>query len=356
MMKIFSIVSWSALVSYAVASDSSCSSVESTIEDRGYHSRCDLHSFNAYKAGLGKDTIHQRLLKTGYSGIPNQRTTWCPQSIKAPESRMLGQDTVWFVENTLDEPVLVSIIHGGVERSAVNRKLAATEDPEAILKPKEWKAVHAFEGEVFYIKTLGDQPELLLEHQVGLIAVGEKLLRESSPATSPVAPQDIQAREKARPFIAPKYEWKTCNVVDVGFRNQGIEPLQGFWVDPATCQEHFKFQLGINANSQNFAFDPDSNTKFEKTYVGHTFTFRSASTGALVDRMTIQPIQIGACPLRRKVSQDVVIGQKDSIVLPIATNTTNHLYWNRTTEGYGTVLYAPPVAAGGARAADTASY
>jgi hypothetical protein len=275
---------------------------------------------------------HQQLLRTGYGSVPNQETKVCPteeSSSITPQSAAAtkGQDTVWFVENTSKTPVVILYVLDGVEYpySAVHRK--QQDDPEALVQPNEWKAIHAFEGDVFHVRSSGEHAELLLQHRVGLIPIGAK---PPSPdvCAEPMAPALIETQEATRQPRA-EYDWTTCNVVDLGFRNQGTQAVNGFWVDTVTCQEHLKFQLGLNAQSHNFAFDLDSNTKFEKSYVGHSFVFRTPD-GDFVDSYTIQPTRVVDCPLRRRNEKVVIataagsISDGVTVELPIwQADTTN---------------------------------
>jgi hypothetical protein len=199
-----------------------------------------------------------------------------------------------------------------------------------LLQPKEWKAIHAFEGDVFRVRSStssgsGEQEELLLQHRVGLIPIGTKPAASSPDvAAEPMPAATIETQEATRQPRAA-YDWTTCNVVDLGFRNQGTQAVNGFWVDPVTCQEHLKFQLGLNAKAPNFAFDLDSTTKFEKSYVGHSFVFRTPD-GDFVDSYTIQPTYVVDCPTRRRTVgiAIAIAGVSEGVELPMwQTDKTN---------------------------------
>jgi hypothetical protein len=306
------------------------------VEDRGYHTGCDLRAFNHYKGSLGKRLVQQKLAATGIQRVPDEETVVCPlgETSLVEEDMMQGQDTMWFVENVASSPVVLTWVKDGVEYSAVNRKIAPPQaDPEAILAPGVWKAVHAFEGDIFYARQLlgGVAGPLLLQHRVGLTPIDSKTRNRNS--RNPLTPKETARRNNARPAIAQDYDWSTCNVVDIGFRNYAGEPLSGFWLDPTPghCAEHHKFHLGTNTHPGNFAFDVDSNTKFEKTYIGHTFVFRSVATGELIATYTLAPTKVGDCMGRSAAAkvlvsgevQDIKIGNRDAQLQ--GTNATEEL-------------------------------
>jgi hypothetical protein len=300
----------------------------SVVEDRGYHSRCDIVSFKGYKATLQKSLQQQRLQQTGYHQVPDQKTEICPCNEVANDHTSLlggqrGQDTVWFVENTATTPVVIAYVdpETGLEVSAVNKKTTpATADPQSVLPVGEWKSIHAFEGDVFVVRELlgggdGGAPivmgPVLLKHRVGLIPVGDltdndpnkSVAAAGKPPTVRTTPKQAGAREGIRSDLSQVYTWDTCNVVDIGFRNRMGMPLNVFFLHregEQTCQEFLKFQVGSNEYPTDFAFSPDSSTKFEKSYMGHTFVFRTVGSGVLVETYTLQPTKVRECPGNKK--------------------------------------------------------
>jgi hypothetical protein len=306
------------------------------LEERGYHTACDLQAFRALKGSLNKEQVHQKLVQTGYSNVPNQKTSVCPTPETTEDydssSQQLGQDTMWFVENVASRPVRVawkdtSASGTSMEYSPVHRKLLAKDDPEAIMTPSQWKAIHAVEGEVFVVRDT-ETEEVLLEHRVGLIPIGQREKEElPKGVTVPLKP-DVPAREQIRAPLAQTFDWSTCNVVAIGFRNEAMQgDLHGFWVDTFSegdCTEHFKFQLGTNPHPNNFAFDIDSNTKFEMSYMGHSFVFRSAKTGELVDSYTLHPTLVRDCPGRNNALTSAVAGaeEAETVQASIGLNST----------------------------------
>lgn len=110
--------------------------------------------------------------------------------------------------------------------------------------------------------------------------------------------------------------------MDVGFRNAVGCPLHGYYVSlestnagteqdggnlaDVTCKETFKFHLGTNGATPDFMWDWASPTKYEGTFVGHTFSFRLAHDPAvLVERVTLEPTRVTDCPKRQ---QKVAVG------------------------------------------------
>jgi hypothetical protein len=229
---------------------------------------------------------------------------------------------MWFVENTASMPVVIAYVdpETGLEVSAVNKKTTpATADPQSVLPVGEWKSIHAFEGDVFVVREVlgGDvgapivMGPVLLKHRVGLIPVGD--LTDNNPSKSVAAagmpptvrttPKQVGAREGIRSDLSRGYAWDTCNVVDIGFRNHVGMPLNVFFLNREgehTCQEYLKFQVGSNDHPVDFAFSPDSSTKFEKSYMGHTFVFRTVGSGVLVETYTLQPTKVRECPGSKK--------------------------------------------------------
>jgi hypothetical protein len=99
-------------------------------------------------------------------------------------------------------------------------------------------------------------------------------------------------------------------------------------------QEKFKFHLGLNSQPNDFMWGWDSSTKFEGTFVGHTFAFRlAADPDVLVQTYTLQPTRIPDCPnLKNKaqVNRVTSVGLAQALVLPTGTEnaTDTIMIWN----------------------------
>jgi len=104
---------------------------------------CNRLGYDLYKRNLGKSYKYERFkLTKEHNLVPNQKTLVCPAVVndltnyEAP----VGYDTNWIVENTASKPVVLAYLQDGVERSAVNPTISPPhDDPNAILKPGEWK-------------------------------------------------------------------------------------------------------------------------------------------------------------------------------------------------------------------------
>ena len=259
-------------------------------------------------------------LKAGATGatlVPNQQTVFCPRQVQqlgVPEA-VRGFDTTWIVENTATTPVVLSwVMPDGKEYSPFHPDVAPPQDdPDAILQPGEWKAVPAFESYVYHVRELSkdNKPgQVLLQHRAGLIPIGNPNTVQcdtSIPDVEPVNPQTAQRQpEFARTPLPPV---RRCNTMDIGFRNQAGCPLHVYWAGnvapedvPAsgfTCGEKFKFHLGTKPATQDFMHDWESSTKFEGSFIGHTFVARLASDPSLVvDSYTLLPTKVMDCPDR----------------------------------------------------------
>lgn len=104
---------------------------------------CDRKGYDLYKRNLGKHLTYQRFKDSGeHNLVPNQKTLVCPavvNDLSNPDAPT-GYDTNWIVENTASTPVVLAYFKDGAERSAVNTAISPPEaDPNAILKPGEWK-------------------------------------------------------------------------------------------------------------------------------------------------------------------------------------------------------------------------
>jgi hypothetical protein len=127
------------------------------VDNKGYHAEasCDRAHYNAYKDSLRRDYTYDSLKQEGGAmRVPSAKTVTCPLTpvnLHQQNARQ-GYDTTWIVDNTASTPVVLAYLLNGVEYSAVNSKITPPQaDPEAILKPGEWKAVSTFEVRIFSI-------------------------------------------------------------------------------------------------------------------------------------------------------------------------------------------------------------
>jgi hypothetical protein len=267
------------------------------------------------------------------NAVPNSKTVTCPLEVvdlKGESSQQgHGFDTMWIVENTSAEPIVLSYLKDGVEYSATNTKITPPHlDPDAILAPGKWRAIMAFDGHVFHARAFDSKSNMLgpvvLQHRTGLIPIGQKFqdLQCPSDDPEPIVPETKEIDPKfAR---TPPAINRPCNTIDIGFRNMANCPLHGYFItaNNETCQEKFKFHLGMNhVNPQDFMWGWDSPTKFEGSFVGHSFAFRSAADPSiLVETVTLAPSLVIDCPeLKNKVQINKVttVGEMLQTIVPI---------------------------------------
>lgn len=319
---------------------------------------CNRAGYNSFKEKMGRHLTYQKFKPTGFGAVPNQRTVMCPETVQDlhSESYSTGYDTVWIVENTASDPVVLSYVDPttGVEYSALNAKITPPQDdPDAILQPGYWRALMTWEGHVFQARqlvgTAGAEATLgpvLLQHRTGLIPIGLKAQDLICPSTDPEPLFNLtRAPEFAR---TPPAEFRRCNTIDLGFRNMANCPLHGYYIARLNddqveslaeyeevddrhpvYQEYFKFHLGMNPASEDFMWGWDSATKFEGTFVGHSFAFRSADNpDILVETHTLRPTRIPDCPnLRNKhqVNRVTSIGIGQAVILPTGLHQVSNI-------------------------------
>ena len=282
------------------------------------------HTFQ--RLNKNKDFVH----------VPNEKTVLCPldvQDLVQSEENRNGMDTMWIVENTSSEPIVLSFVgRDGVEYSASNSKITPPQDdPRAFLKPKQWKALHAWEGHVFHVRSFdsetGTLGPVLLQHRVGLIPVGARAQDLQCPLDDPEPLKDKAQRDPNFKRTPPRVN-RRCNTMDVGFRNMANCPLNAYYIhkdsNQTTCREEFKFHLGMNPLPGDFMWQWDSRTKFEQTFVGHSFAFRSAADPSiLVDTVTLQPTRVTDCPLLKQqaqVNKVTSVGEMEQVFLPLSVD------------------------------------
>ncbi|GKZ00949.1 hypothetical protein MPSEU_001046400 [Mayamaea pseudoterrestris] len=278
---------------------------------------CDRNAYTDFKNSLNRGAKHRSFKESGdHASVPNERTRVCPRVVKdlgsATTGTVYGYDTTWFLKNEASTPVVVALVKDGVEYSGVNDKISPPQaDANAIVQPGGTKVIHTFEGHVFSVRSMhedGSTGNVLLQHRAGLIPVGthaqqlacpstdpEPVIEVQTPAT-PSSPSEVKIVTHPDFARVPVKQFKQCNMLELGFRNQANCPLHAYWVHPNTCQERFTYHLGTNHQAADYQWDWDSATKFEATFVGHQFVFRSAFSAQEVDRVTILPTVVTDCP------------------------------------------------------------
>jgi len=223
-----------------------------------YHSdtTCDRASYNQFKCSLNRaQKIAAFRAAGGAAAVPNQATRKCPAAgarvdLKESDEEVTGLDTVWFVENHASTPIVLAWLRpDGVEASAQNADIVpAIRDPQAILAPGAWMAIHTMEGHQFVARTVlksGAVGDVLLQHKAGLIPVGQCAENLECPvADMEPMRNETRAEEFAR---TPPATMRPCHTMDVGFRNVAGCPLHAYYVrgEGDSCGESFKFHLGV---------------------------------------------------------------------------------------------------------------
>lgn len=159
---------------------------------------------------------------------------------------------------------------------------------------------------------------------MGLIPIGNPQGLHCDLSKPDVEPVDPKTAERVEEFARPPVpEVRQCNVVDVSFRNQAGCPLHVYWASgtkdiPETgfnCGEKFRFHLGTKPATQDFMQDWESATKFEGSFVGHTFVARLASDpNVVVDSHTIETTKIIDCPNLKQAVTVASKGQSEAII------------------------------------------
>lgn len=260
-----------------------------------------------------------RTSEYGASLVPNMQTVTCPLEVQSLEnpSATRGFDTTWIVENTSTAPAVVAWVVNGMEYSPFQADMKAMDDPKAILKPGDWTSVPTFESFVYHVREIeedGTAGNVVLQHRAGLVPVGNPHDYPCDASKPDVEPFDPDTGARKQEFRrTPTHQHRPCNTIDVGFRNQVGCPLHVYWANQLSdenvpdsgfnCGEKFKFHLGTKPSPQDFFEDWNSMTKFEGSYIGHTFVARLASDPTVViDKYTLEPTRIIDCPnLKQKV-------------------------------------------------------
>eukprot|EP00538_Stauroneis_constricta_P009015 CAMPEP_0119548440 /NCGR_PEP_ID=MMETSP1352-20130426/2375_1 /TAXON_ID=265584 /ORGANISM="Stauroneis constricta, Strain CCMP1120" /LENGTH=382 /DNA_ID=CAMNT_0007593723 /DNA_START=45 /DNA_END=1193 /DNA_ORIENTATION=- len=282
--------------------------------------------------------IYQRMMNdaTGATLVPNQKTVFCPREVQSLHnpSAMKGFDTTWIVENTASTPIVLAWVVDGKEWSPFHPDKAPMEDPEAILQPGDWSAVPAFESFVYQAREITeDGPgRVLVQHRAGLIPLGnpnDVHCDASLPDVEPLNPKTGNRKKEWK--RTPVAQQRKCNIMDIGFRNQLGCPLHVYWAGSLedvpsegwTCGEQFKFHLGTKPATQNFMHDWESSTKFEASFISHTYVARLASDPTkVVDSYTLRPTQVPDCPDLKE--QSIGISEKQEEVTIEAAGDIRH--------------------------------
>jgi hypothetical protein len=279
---------------------------------------------------------------TGASMVPNQRTVFCPKEVQTLESpsAMMGFDTVWIVENTASTPIAIAWVTDGQEWSPWHPDVKPQDDPDCILKPGEWKAVPTFESFVYHAREITEEGpgNILLQHRAGLVPLGNPNAYSCDASLPDIEPATPETAEREPEYArTPTHEVRRCNTIDLGFRNQVGCPLHVYWAgnleevpeEGFNCGEKFKFHVGTKPATQDFMFDWESSTKFEGTFIGHTFVARLASNPEVViDSYTLQPTRVMDCPnlkqipISDKQGQEMVVEAQGNTV-PLEESMAN---------------------------------
>jgi hypothetical protein len=222
-----------------------------------------------------------------------------------------------------------------LQHSAKNPAITpATADPDAYVMPGGFMAIYAFEGHQFVarevIKETGLAGNVLAQHRAGLIPVGTYSTGLQCPDV------DVEPVVENTNIVAPEFRrtppasHRPCNTMDIGFRNEAECPLHVYYVssnpgeDDNSCTEAFKFHLGVESVVDDFHWDWTSETKYEGSFVGHTFHFRLASNPTvLVDTVTIAPVVVTDCPTSSTPVGVAVHGQAVPVYVDAAEPSRN---------------------------------
>ena len=366
-----------------------------------YHSQCPVE--DPLQRHQIRHHAIQKLLDSGVgaSKVPDRRTIVCPEEGSSSSSSasmmttmMTGLDTKWIVENTSTQPVVVSWIQPdtGVERSAVHPTITPPQnDPDAILQPTEWMAVDTYQGHTFLVREYDPETSMtgrvVLQYREGLHAfwsphtwdcrknvttVQEEVVQEKDDQGNVIhnrrliiihhdqkedldnEPVNEQTGEIVDDFArTPTDPNRKCNAIDVGFRNRINCPIDVYFAytldqqqiprEGSVCQELFRFHLGRNHKPQNFFKDWKSSTKWEGTYIGHTWIARlKVNREIVVDSYTVEPTRIVDCPWQKKTATTDVKTQP-TVAMDVSQTTGLPDKLNVTCEANQTTSFFYPL-------------
>jgi len=301
-----------------------------------------LNALKPTRPSLGahdRKFIYESLKESGLGAtlVPNQQTVVCPIKLESLEnpSAMRGLDTTWIVENTSIHPVVLSQVIDGVEWSPFQPKiLSPMDDPLATLNPGDWISVPTYESFVYHVREIspetGKPGNVVIQHRAGLVPIGNPNQYDCDANLPDVEPVNPKTAERKVEFgRTPTPQARPCNTVDISFRNQVGCPLHVYWANRLdeiptegfSCGEKFKFHLGTKPAPQDFMLNWDSATKFEGSYVGHTFVARLASDPTVViDSYTVAPTKIIDCPHLK--TQPVASSVDEEVVAEVRADGT----------------------------------
>ena len=317
---------------------------------------CETRPVRLNLGHVERKEIYERLKNSGVGAtlVPNQQTVVCPLEVESLESPIAvkGFDTTWIVENTGSKTAVVSWVVNGIEWSPYNPDIKALDDPQARVRPGEWLNVPTFESFVYHVREIeddGNVGQIILQHRVGIIPIGNPY-----GLACDLSKLDIPPIDPATAEIIPDYsrrptpKERKCNVVDVTFRNQAGCPLHVYWASGNTklpetgfnCGEKFRFHLGTKTAPQDFMQDWESSTKFEGSFIGHTFVARLASDpNVVVDSYTVDTTKIIDCPnLKQKVAaaahqEAEAVVEAEGLVTPLDETVMGELQANVYIDG-----------------------
>eukprot|EP00978_Attheya_sp_CCMP212_P043972 scaffold296224_cov51-Attheya_sp.AAC.1 len=291
--------------------------------------------------------------------ISREQTLYCP-TITTHEALLLDQekDLVmghkegWILNNEATTPVSISFWDQEERRlvSAFNPDISpAHHDPHSIVNPGRWATVTAWQGHVFVMHQLewveGQlvQGRILATHRVGLVPIGAQFepppkMADISPLTDAAPETTASSTHKDLNERTPPNLMEFCNVLHKGFINEANFPLDLYfagrrsdfsnqnknsssnhkmnettllhddandWNNLPSCQQKFKFHLGVHHNSvwhepsqdpHHSLDDWQSPLKYEGTYVSHTFVARlQHDPSIIVEEYTVSPVTVRDC-------------------------------------------------------------
>jgi hypothetical protein len=234
---------------------------------------------------------------------PSERVLYCPHDqTNLPDWGVpeVGLDTTWIIENTLPhQTVLVSYVdyaHQQAEMSPLDTLLPAVDDPRVTVPPHSFLVIQALEGQVFRVRPWdpqGSEPPgpVLLQYRAGVKLIAQQYSRIGCDFQTP----DLQPpRNDTGHDRIPAANRQRCNAIDTGFRNLSPCPLNAYFVFNGT--ERFRYHLGTNHSIDAVMEETwTSATKFETTYIPHSYIIRDAVTHEFVQKYTSQATKIHDC-------------------------------------------------------------
>ena len=114
-----------------------------------------------------------------------------------------------------------------------------------------------------------------------------------------------------------------------------------------TCAEQYKFHLGTLPATQDFMWDWNSATKYEGSFIGHTFLARLANdpTHTVIDTYTVAPTKIIECPNTKqqqgKTTTTILNEVRHDIGIPHHDTTASSLFLSESCTAATTVRPPP---------------